>query len=500
MDKKKSLHRYPDARSVTAKLDELIRLPVYSISDQALENYERDYYGKKCAASKAQITKAREIIPGGVQHNLAFNYPFPLVFTRAKDHTLTDLDGNTYFDFLQSGGPTVLGSNPDAVREKVFELLETCGPSTGLFHEYEYLLGQKIVDSMPSVDMFRMYTSGTEACMVAARVARLATGKKNIVKMGGAYHGWSDQLAYSIRIPGTKGLQSPGIPGFVFKKTREFFPNDLNSLEAVLRKNRMRGGTAAVFIEPVGPESGTRPLDLGFNRGAEELCRQYGSLLVFDEVVTGFRLGMDGAQGYFGVSPDLTVFGKVIAGGYPGAGGVGGKHEVMRFLGAGLDGGGKKALSGGTLAANPLSCAAGYHTLCEIERTGACARANAMGDLLTDGLNDLIDRHQLPFVAYNIGSICHLNTLGTMHYAIRWSRPWTIPGILKETSIRKKEMERMGAAYMAEGLVTLAGSRLYVNATYTEETIREALARFDRVFQQVVKKDYGDHHGKKPGN
>ncbi|MFA5585384.1 MAG: aminotransferase class III-fold pyridoxal phosphate-dependent enzyme [Saccharofermentanales bacterium] len=488
MEKKKSLNRYPDAAAVTAKLDELIRLPVYSLSDEALRRYETEYYDQKCARSKEQIDRAKELIPGGVQHNLAFNYPFPLVFTSAQDHTLTDLDGNRYLDFLQAGGPTVLGSNPKEVRDKVVELLETCGPSTGLFHEYEYLLARKIAESVPNVDLFRMYTSGTEACMVAARVARLATGKKYLVKMGGAYHGWSDQLAYSIRIPGTKGLQSPGIPGFVFKKTREFFPNDLNSLESILRRNRLRGGTAAVFIEPVGPESGTRPLDQDFNKGVETLCRKYGALLVFDEVVTGFRLGMDGAQGYFGVSPDLTVFGKVIAGGYPGAGGVGGKREVMRFLGAGLDGGGKKALSGGTLAANPLSCAAGYHTLCEIERTDACAKANAMGDLLTDGLNTLIDRYKLPFVAYNIGSICHLNTLGTMHYAIRWSKPWTIPKILKETSIRKKEMEHMGAAYMAEGLVTLAGSRLYVNATYSEADIAEALTRFERVFEKVERK------------
>ncbi len=485
MEQRTALNRYVDAQAVTRKLDELVKLPVYSITDAALARYENEYYGKKCAKSKAQITKARDIIPGGVQHNLAFNYPFPLVFTSAKDHTLTDVDGNQYYDFLQAGGPTVLGSNPSAVREKVFELLDTCGPSTGLFHEYEYLLGEKIVQCMPSVDMFRMYTSGTEACMAASRVARLATKKKFVVKMGGAYHGWSDQLAYGIRIPGTKGLQSPGIPGYSFKKTREFFPGDLNSLESVLRRNSLRGGTAAVFIEPIGPESGTRPVDFDFNKGVESLCRKYGALMVFDEVVTGFRMGMSGAQGYFGVMPDLTVFGKVIAGGYPGAGGLGGKREYMKFLGAGLDGGGKKALSGGTLAANPLSCAAGYHMLCEMERTDACAKANAMGDLLTDGLNELIAKRKLPFVAYNVGSICHLDTLGTMHFAIRWSKPWQIPNILKQTSIRKKEMEHVGAAYMAEGLVTLAGNRLYTNATYTEADIADVLTRFDKVFEQI---------------
>jgi glutamate-1-semialdehyde 2,1-aminomutase len=488
MGKKIALSRYVDAAGVTKKLDDLIKQPIHSISDEVLRRYESEYFDKKCVNSRQMIAKAKDVIPGGVQHNLAFNYPFPLVFTRAKDHTLTDLDGNVYYDFLQSGGPTVLGSNPDAVKAKVFELLENCGPSTGLFHEYEYLLGAKIAECMPSVDMFRMYTSGTEACMTAARVARLATKKKNIVKMGGAYHGWSDQLAYGIRIPGTKGIQSPGIPGFCFKKTCEFFPNDLNNLEWVLRGNLLRGGTAAVFVEPIGPESGTRPVDKDFNRGAEALCRKYGALLVFDEVVTGFRMGMSGAQGYFGVSPDLTVFGKVIAGGYPGAGGLGGKREYMKFLGAGLDGGGKKALSGGTLAATPLSCVAGYTTLCEMDRTDACTTANAMGDYLTDGLNALIDTRRLPFVAYNVGSICHLDTLGTMHYAINWGRLWQIPGILKATSARKREMEYMGAAYMAEGLVTLAGNRLYTNATYAKKDIDDVLSRFDRVFEHIVVK------------
>jgi len=485
MDKKIALSRYVDAKAVTKKLDALIKLPIHSITGDALQRYKSEYFDKKCEKSKQMITKAQEIIPGGVQHNLAFNYPFPLVFTSAKDHTLTDIDGNKYYDFLQSGGPTVLGSNPDAVKTKVIELLETCGPSTGLFHEYEYLLGAKVAECIPSVDMFRMYSSGTEACMVASRVARLATKKKFIVKMGGAYHGWSDQLAYSLRIPGTKGMQSPGIPGFNFKRTREFFPDDLNSLESILRLNQFRGGTAAVFIEPIGPESGTRPVDMDFNKGVEALCKKFGALLVFDEVVTAFRVGMSGAQGFFGVTPDLTVFGKVIAGGFPGAGGLGGKREYMKFLGAGLDGGGKKALSGGTLAATPLSCIAGYTTLCEMERTNACARANEIGDYLTDGLAALIEKRSLPFVAYNVGSICHLDTLGTMHYSINWGKLWQVPKILKETSARKKEMEHMGAAYMAEGMVTLAGNRLYTNATYTKDDIDDVLQRFNRVFENI---------------
>lgn len=488
MDNRFSISEYPDAAKVTAQLDELITKPIYSIRPDALETYITEYYGKKCTKSKAMIDDAKELIPGGVQHNLAFNHPFPLVFTKAEGAYLYDIDGNKYYDFLQAGGPTVLGSNPIEVREKVIELLNDCGPSTGLFHEFEYKLAKKISDNFESVEMFRMLGSGTEACMGAIRVARLATGKKNIIKMGGAYHGWSDQLAYGIRIPGSKWTQAHGVPRFVFKKTQEFFPGDLKDLERKLRWNRFRGGTAAVILEPLGPESGTRPVDRDFCKGAEALCRKYGALLIFDEVVTAFRVGMAGAQGYFGVKPDLTVFGKVVAGGYPGAGGLGGKKEYMKYLAAGIQSGDKhkKALIGGTMAANPLSCVAGYYTLCEIERLNAAQVSGQMGDRLTKGLQELIKKHNLPFVAFNQGSICHLETVGTVHYALNWSKPWTIPAVLHATSARKKEMEHMGAAYMAEGLVTLAGSRLYTNAAYTEEMIDDVLTRFDRVFANIA--------------
>ncbi len=482
-----AITNYLDADAVTKELDELIKKPIYSIRPGALKKYEDEYYGKKCVKSKEMIEVAKGRIPGGVQHNLAFNYPFPLVFTKASGNRLYDIDGNEYYDFLQAGGPTIIGSNPPQIREKVIELLNDCGPSTGLFHEFEYKLANKISECVPSVEMFRMLGSGTEACMCAVRVARLATGKKNILKMGGAYHGWSDQMAYGMRVPGTKNLQSRGVPMFVFKHTDEFFPNDLEDLERKLKKNQLIGGTAGVFIEPVGPESGTRPLSKQFVKGAEALCRKYGALLIFDEVVTGFRIGLSGAQGYFGVDPDITIFGKIIAGGYPGAGGIGGHKDVMAHLGAGLDSSGKKvkkAMCGGTMAATPISCCAGYYTLCEIEKTNACEKAGKMGDRLIEGIQKSIKKHNLPFVAFNQGSICHLDTVGTMHFAIDWTKPWQIPEILNQTSARQKEMEHMGAAYMAEGMVTLAGSRLYTSAAYTEEEIDDAISRFDRIFEK----------------
>ena len=490
MDTRFAISQYPDAVALNNELNELIKKPIYSIAPEALKKYEDEYYGQKCAKSREMIEEAKNVIPGGVQHNLAFNYPHPLVFTKAEGAKLYDIDGNEYYDLLQAGGPTILGSNDPVVRDAVIDLLKTCGPSTGLFHEYEYKLGKKIADSVPSVDMFRMLGSGTEACMCAVRVARLATGKKNILKMGGAYHGWSDQLAWGMRVPGTRNLQSRGVPAFVFKHTQEFFPGDLEDLEKKLWLNKFNGGTAAVYIEPIGPESATRPVTKEFVKGVETLCRKYGALLVCDEVVSGFRIGMAGAQGYYGIDPDLTIFGKVIAGGYPGAGGVAGHRDVMKHLGAGLDSSGKKikkAMCGGTMAATPISCVAGYYTLEEIDKQNACQRAGILGDRLTAGLQNIIDKYNLPFVAFNQGSICHMETVGTMHLSIDWHKPWQIPAVLKESDVRKAEMQHMGAAYMAEGIVTVGGSRLYTSAAYNEEMIDDALSRFDRIFSKCVK-------------
>lgn len=487
-----AIDEYLDAEEVTKQLDDLIKKPIYGVKKDALDSYLEDYFKKKCAKSKENTAEAKRIIPGGVQHNLAFNYPFPLDIVKAEGAYLYDVDGNEYYDLLQAGGPTMIGSNDPVVRDAVIDLLKTCGPSTGLFHEFEYKLAKKISDCVPSVEKFRMLGSGTEACMVAARIARLKTGHKNILKMGGAYHGWSDQMAYGIRIPGTKGIESKGIPNFVFKHTDEFFPGDLEDLEKKLKRNKLDGGTAAVFIEAIGPESGTRPVSKAFVRGCERLAHEYGALLVCDEVVTGFRIGLSGAQGYFGIDPDLTIFGKVIAGGYPGAGGIGGHDDCMQHLGAGLDASGKKvkkALCGGTVAATPISCVAGYTAICEIEKRNACEKAGKMGDRLTKGLQESIEKHNLPFVAFNQGSICHLDSVGTMHFAIDWSKPWKIPGVLKQIGKRRVEMEHIGAAYTAEGIITLAGSRLYTSAAYDEKMIDDVIKRFDKVFENCGKLD-----------
>ena len=479
-----AISEYHDVDHIYAALSRLVSMPVRPIAREEMKNY-LEGFGKKYRSSRPVIEEAKKVIPGGVQHNLAFNYPFPVVFTKAEGAFLYDKDGNRHIDFLQAGGPTVLGSNYPAVRAKVMELLNECGPSTGLFHEYELKIAEFICKRFPAVDMFRMLGSGTESVMAAIRVARLATGRKKIIKMGGGYHGWSDQMVYALRIPGTGGFEAHGIPRSCRKHTQEVFPNDIGKLERQLKINRLRGGTAAVIVEPVGTESGTRPVYFDYNKQVRQLCDKYGALLIFDEVVTGFRIGISGAQGYFDVKPDLTVFGKVVAGGYPAAGGLGGSADLMEYLAAGIQSGKKRAMVGGTLAANPLSAAAGYYTLTEIEKQDACRKAGAAGDRLTKGLQLLIEKYDLPYVAYNQGSICHLETSGTLFLPVNMSKPWTIPKTLKEIKVRKHMMEEMGAAYMYEGIVTLAGSRMYTSMADTDDVIDDALNRFENVFKKI---------------
>jgi len=478
MNQQYAISEYPNVDEVYAKLEALISQPTRPVRREKMAEY-LNYFDTKCVRSKQLIDEAKQIIPGGVQHNLAFNYPFPIAIEKADGAYLWDADGNKYIDFLQAGGPTILGSNYAPVREKVVEMLQTCGPVTGLFHQYELKLAQLVQRFMPSIEMFRMLGSGTESVMAAVRAARTFTKKKYVIKVGGAYHGWSDSMVYGLHIPGTGRLEAKGIPRGASALTREFYPNALGALKRQLFLNRIRGGTAAVIVEPVGPESGTRPVSYDFNQKVRELCDEFGALLIFDEVVTGFRLGLGGAQGYFNVKPDLTVFGKCITGGYPMAGAVGGQRDVIATFAAGIGGVGERAYIGGTLSANPLSCVAGYYALLEMEKTNAAVIAGKAGDRLTKGLQAIIEKYSLPFVAYNQGSIVHLETAGTM--LLDFKHPLRLAKGLKP---RKHMMEEMGAAYMANGLVTLAGSRMYTSMADTDEVIDDALHRFEIVLKE----------------
>lgn len=473
-----SVSKWPDVDLINEKMDKLINDRLYEIKPEAMGRY-LNYFETKCKGSKALNEEARKYIPGGVQHNLAFNYPFPLAIDRAEGAYLYDVDGNRYVDYLQAGGPTLLGSNYKPVTEKVIEIIAEHGPVTGLFHEYELKLAKLIREHMPWVEQYRCFGSGTEADMAAIRVARVFTGKKKIVKAGGAYHGWSDQLVYSLHIPYTKTYEAHGIPEEATIHTKECYPGDIESLRKVLEANEKEGGTAAVLIEPFGPESGTRMTYFDYCAKVRELCDEFDTLLIFDEVVTAFRAGPGGAQGYFNVRPDLTVFGKIVSGGFPMAGGVGGREDIMSVMAAGVKAGKKRAYVGGTLTANPLSCAAGYFAIKEIIEQDAARKAGENGDKLCAGIQGLIDKYELPFVVWNIGSIIHFEVSGVMYLSV------TDPDIFKKIPQRQHNIEEFGAALTANGVITLAGSRIYTSMADNDETIAETLRCFDEVFKNI---------------
>lgn len=477
-----AISAWPDVDDLYRRFRELVKQPMRPIRPGNMPQVMR-YFDERCQGSRRLAEQAKAVIPGGVQHNLAFNHPFPLAIAQAEGAHMTDVDGNRYIDFLQAGGPTLLGSNHPAVRQKVNEVLDSCGPVTGLLHEYEVKLAELVCQDMPGVDMVRLLGSGTEAVMGAVRLARAYTGKKRIIKVGGAYHGWSDQLVYGMRLPKTGRMEAVGIPHGATGNTQECNPNDLDALRSALQWNRLRGGTAAVLLEPLGPESGTRPVHLDYNRQVRKLCDEFGALMIFDEVVTGFRLGPGGAQAYFGVKPDLTVLGKCLTGGYPMAGAIGGRRDIMMMLVGGIGTTAKRAFVGGTLSANPLSCVAGYHALQEARRTDAAGVAGRAGDRLRRGLDEIIQRLGLPYVVYNMGSIVHLQTSGVL--LLDTSSLWKLYQAKDEAKRRKHMMEEMGAAYTAHGLITLAGSRIYTSLADTDAVIDDALNRFEDVFKLV---------------
>ena len=482
MNESAAISAWPDIGALYERIEALINQPMRPLRRDAMQRV-LGWFEERCSGSRRLYDAAQRVIPGGIQHNLAFNYPFPLAVSQAEGAHLTDVDGNRYIDFLQAGGPTLLGSNHPVVREKVADLLRSCGPVTGLLHEYEVKLAELVCAALPSIEMLRLLGSGTEAIMGAIRLARAYTRRKWIIKIGGAYHGWSDQVVYGMRLPGTGRMEAVGIPYGSTAYTQECHPNDLEALRRKLRVNRLRGGTAAVLVEPLGPESGTRPVTQDYNQQVRALCDEYGALLIFDEVVTGFRLGMGGAQGYFGVKPDLTVLGKCLTGGYPMAGAIGGRRDVMMLLVGGIGTTSRRAFVGGTLSANPLSCVAGYFALQEAQRTNAATVAGRAGDRLRHGLQQTIDRLGLPYVVYNMGSIVHLQTSGVL--LLDTSNVIKLLRKKDEAKARKHMMEEMGAAYSAHGLITLAGSRIYTSLADTDEVIDDALNRFEDVFKLV---------------
>lgn len=340
-------------------------------------------------ATNAELfERARRVLPGGVNSPVRAMKQVgldPVFIEAAEGAEVIDRDGRRYLDWVGSWGPMILGhTDPDVL--KAIEEAAALGTSFGAATEAEVELGEEVAARMPSVEMIRMTSSGTEAAMTAARLARAVTGREVLIKFAGAYHGHSDGLlAEAGSGVATHGIPSgPGIPEAQTAGTVVVPWNDRAAVSEALARHEV----AAVFAEPVAANMGVVPPDEGYLEFLRKATAEAGALLVFDEVITGFRVARGGAQELYGVTPDLTVMGKIIGGGLPAAA-VGGPRELMERLAPAGD-----VYQAGTLSGNPLAVAAGLATLRRLD-ADAYTRLGNLTDRLTSGLTELAEEHSL---------------------------------------------------------------------------------------------------------
>lgn len=350
--------------------------------------------------SEALYLDSCALMPGGVNSPVrAFKgmEMTPLIVEKGKGDTIWDVDGHSYIDFCQSWGSLILGHAPPHVVAKASEQLAN-GTSFGIATPYEKNLAEIIIRHLPSIEKVRFVSSGTEATMTAIRLARGFTGKPVIVKFNGHYHGHSDSLLIKAGsgVSHLPEASSKGVPEELVKLTASL---PFNNLETCRNFLRSRDDIAAVLLEPIAGNIGVVPAKKEFLEMLREETAKKGIVLIFDEVITGFRVGLNGAQGYYGIVPDMTCLGKIIGGGFPAAA-FGGKAEIMDQiapLGA--------IYQAGTLSGNPLAMCAGYETLKTIEKPGFYTFLEGMLESFLAPIRRKIEERNLPIALQSAGSM-----------------------------------------------------------------------------------------------
>lgn len=422
--------------------------------------------------SRKAYEKAVHLMPGGVNSPVrAFKSVDmdPIFMERGKGSHIYDIDGNEYIDYVLSWGPLILGHTNEQVVEALKKTAEN-GTSFGAPTIMENKLAELVIERVPSIEMIRMVSSGTEATMSVLRVARGYTGRNKILKFEGCYHGHGDSLLIKAGSGvATLGLpDSPGVPEGIAKNTITVAYNDLEGAKAAFEQ--FGEDIAGVIVEPVAGNMGVVPPKPGFLQGLRELTTEYGSLLIFDEVMTGFRVGYNCAQGYFGILPDLTCLGKVIGGGLP-VGAFGGKAEIME----------KVAPSGpiyqaGTLSGNPLAMTAGYETLIQLT-PDSYKEFIRKGDLLEEGLKAAAEKHHIPHTINRAGSMIGLF--------------FTNEDVYNFEKAKTSDLQLFAAYYkeMANQGVFLPPSQfegIFLSTAHTDADIEKTIQAAERAFANLI--------------
>jgi glutamate-1-semialdehyde aminotransferase len=388
------------AAEILRRARELTERPVPRLPAARLEA-ERAHFRERTARSAELGRWAARSLAGGTEHVDPLSSPYPLFLRQGRGSEVVDVDGNTYVDYILAGGAIVLGHSNEVLNGRIRDLLGARTGFHGHLDEYEILAAESICEIFPAAEAVRFTASGAEANLAAARIARAFTGRTRIVKFLGHYHGWGDQFMVDLEVPGSGAFMAGGVPESHYANTVLVHPHRLDELAEVLAA----GDVAAVISEPLGGESGLVPFADDFHPQAAAMAREHGALYVFDEVVSGTRVAVGGAQARLGVTPDLFTLGKGLMNGYPGCGAVAGRADVMATATTGMPAGGPFAYIGGTMSGNTLSAAACHHTLTELTRPGALDGAIEVAADLVRRLNEMFDASDTGFFAYHFGTV-----------------------------------------------------------------------------------------------
>ncbi len=425
--------------------------------------------------SHTLLRRARRSLPGGVSSPLRATFPQLLYFADGSGATLTDADGNTYIDHALAWGPLILGHRHPSLVEAVRSQADR-PHILGAQHTDEILVAEQIVDLVPCAARVLFTSSGSEAVQLAVRIARAATGRNRILKFEGHYHGWIDPLlaSYHPDLAAAGPRETPQVVAPSLGQSARVAGdvcvapwNDLDAVEAAFRRHP--GEIAAAIMEPVLCNSGSLEPQPGYLVGVRDICRDHGALLVFDEIITGFRIGLGGAQGHFGVVPDLATFGKALAGGLP-LSVVAGRADLMDLVGRGV-------AFGGTFNGNPVSLAGARATLTELAAGGGAplARANRLGRKLMEGIRHAAAKHGPPVTVCGFGAA----------FSLHFTRRRELTEYRHTLDDNPGQLEGFLRGMLEEGVYLLPDGRLYVSAAHTDEDIDRTLQAAERVLPRL---------------
>ncbi len=443
-----------------------------------LDTYERSH-----PTSRALFQDALTVFPGGVTHDTRHATPFPIFVNRALGSRKWDVDGNEIIDYVSGHGALLLGHSRPEVIAAVRDQVER-GTHFGASHELEVEWGRWVQRLIPSAERVRFTSSGTEAVQMAVRLARASTGKDKLLKFENHFHGWSDTVTGAIS-PGAEYPRAVGVPGVALTQQVILPPNDPEAVERTIQE---REDIAAVVVEPTGAHMGKVPVAPGFLRELREICSRAGVVLIFDEVVTGFRASPGGVQALRGVTPDLTTLAKILAGGLPG-GAVAGRADLLNRIAHSEDAEwnrSERVEHPGTFNANPLSSAAGCACLAVVAEGEANATANERATALALGMNGAIAQAGVRGCVYGAATILHV-LLGeeclSPEDGITWR--WQDQHHRFVPQMRPDRTVALKRGFINEGVDLMSDGRLIVGAAHSEADVQQTVGAFGRVLRQM---------------